>query len=59
MWARYTRVLIGFLKLTQIKSVTFPYTLLTQLWPDIAIYSNMAKKVILIELTCPCEEYDE
>ena len=28
----------------------------TELRPDITIYSNLAKKVILIELTCPCEE---
>ena len=27
-----------------------------ELQPDITIYSNSAKKVILIELTCPCEE---
>ena len=28
----------------------------TELQPDITIYSNSAKKVILINLTCPCEE---
>ena len=28
----------------------------TQLRPDITIFSNVLKKVILIELTCPCEE---
>ena len=28
----------------------------TQLRPDITIFSNALKKVILIELTCPCEE---
>ena len=27
----------------------------TQLKPDIAIFSNVLRKVILIELTCPCE----
>jgi hypothetical protein len=29
---------------------------LTSLRPDIVIYSNASKRVILIELTCPCEE---
>ena len=28
----------------------------TQLRPDITIFSNILRKVILIELTCPCEE---
>ena len=28
----------------------------TQLRPDITIFSNSLRKVILIELTCPCEE---
>ena len=28
----------------------------TQLRPDITIFSNNLRKVILIELTCPCEE---
>ena len=28
----------------------------TQLRPDITIFSNVLRKVILIELTCPCEE---
>ena len=28
----------------------------TKIWPDITIYSNSAKKVILIELTCPWKE---
>ena len=28
----------------------------TELRPDITIFSNKLKKVILIELTCPCEE---
>ena len=28
----------------------------TQLRPDITILSNSLRKVILIELTCPCEE---
>ena len=27
-----------------------------KLRPDITIYSNSAKKMILIELTCPCKE---
>ena len=29
---------------------------LTELRPDIVIYSNRIKRVVLIELTCPCEE---
>ena len=28
----------------------------TQLRPDITIFSNLSKRVIIIELTCPCEE---
>ena len=28
----------------------------TQLRPDITVFSNNVRKVILIELTCPCEE---
>ena len=28
----------------------------TELQPDTTIYSSSAKKVILFELTCPCEE---
>ena len=28
----------------------------TQLRPDITIFSNALRKVILIELTCPCEK---
>ena len=28
----------------------------TEIRPDITIFSNKIKKVILIELTCPCEE---
>ena len=28
----------------------------TQLGPDITIFSNNLRKVILIELPCPCEE---
>ena len=28
----------------------------TQLRPDITIFSNSLRKVVLIELTCPCEE---
>ena len=35
----------------------FPvYTAFTQLRPDITIFSNSLRKIILIELTCPCEE---
>ena len=28
----------------------------TQLRPDITIFSNASRKVIIVELTCPCEE---
>ena len=28
----------------------------TELRPDITFFSNKLKRVILIELTCPCEE---
>ena len=39
------------------KNNNFPlHTAYTELQPDITIYSNSAKKVILIELTCPWEE---
>ena len=39
------------------KKYNFPlHIAYTELWPDITIYSYSAKKVILIELTCPCEE---
>ena len=31
----------------------------TQLRPNIEIFSNVLRKVILIELTCPCEENTE
>ena len=35
----------------------FPvHTAFTQLRPDITIFSNSLRKIILIELTCPCEE---
>ena len=35
----------------------FPvYTAMTQLRPDITSFSNSLRKVILIELACPCEE---
>ena len=38
------------------KKYNFPlHIAYTELWPTITIYSNSAKKVILIELTCPCE----
>ena len=33
-----------------------PHKAFTELRPDIIIYSNKQKSVILIELTCPCEE---
>ena len=32
------------------------HTAFTHLRPDITIFSNVLKKVIPIELTCPCEE---
>ena len=32
------------------------HTAFTQLRPDITIFSNSLRKVILIELTYPCEE---
>ena len=38
-------------------SYIFPgHITLTSLRPDIVIFSNSLKRVILIELTCPCEE---
>ena len=38
-------------------SYIFPgHIALTSLRPDIVIFSNSLKRVILIELTCPCEE---
>ena len=33
-----------------------PHIVFTELRPDITILSNKLKRVILIELTCPCEE---
>ena len=33
-----------------------PQIALTESRPDITIFSNRLKRVILIELTCPCEE---
>ena len=33
-----------------------PHIAYTELKPDITIFSNQLKRVILIELTCPCEE---
>ena len=33
-----------------------PHIAFTELRPDIIIFSNNLKRVILIELTCPCEE---
>ena len=39
------------------KTYCFPvHIAFTQLKPDITIFSNSLRKVILIELTCPCEE---
>ena len=39
------------------KKCNFPlHIAYTELQPDITIYSNSAKKVILIELTCPFEK---
>ena len=39
------------------KNLVFPgHIVLTNLRPDIVIFSNSTKKVILVELTCPCEE---
>ena len=39
------------------KKYNFPlHITYTELRPDITIYSNLAKKVILIELTCPREK---
>ena len=54
MWVHYTSVdwiLIADLD----KKYNFPFHIAyTELQPDITIYSNSAKKVIMIELTCPC-----
>ena len=42
------------------KTYCFPvHIAFTQLRPDITIFSNSLRKVILIELTCPCEENRE
>ena len=39
------------------KTYCFPVQIaFTQLRPDIKIFSNSLRKIILIELTCPCEE---
>ena len=39
------------------KEYSFPFHIaLTELRPDIVLYSNKTKRVIIIELTCPCEE---
>ena len=39
------------------KSLIFPWHIaITELRPDLVIFSNVSKIVILIELTCPCEE---
>ena len=39
------------------KSLIFPsHIAITELRPDLVIFSNVSKIVILIELTCPCEE---
>ena len=38
-------------------SFSFPtHIAFTELRPDITAFSNTLKRVILIELTCPCEE---
>ena len=45
------------LKADSDKKCNFPlHIAYTELQPDITIYANSAKKVLLIELTCPCEE---
>ena len=45
------------LRVDLIKGYTFPsHIALTDLRPDFVIYSNSLKRVIIIELTCPCEE---
>ena len=53
MWVHYNSVnwiLIADLD----KKYNFPLLIAyTQLQPDITIYSNSAKKVIMIKLTCP------
>ena len=36
-----------------------PHIAFTKLKPDITIFSNKLKKVIFIELTCPCEQHME
>ena len=47
----------GILKADLDKKYNFPsHIAYTELRPDITIYSNLGKKVILIELTCRCEE---
>ena len=33
-----------------------PHIALTAMRPDIVIYSNTIKRIIILELTCPCEE---
>ena len=33
-----------------------PHIAFTELRPDITIFANKLKRVILIELTCPCKE---
>ena len=39
------------------KSLIFPWHIaITELRPDLVIFSNVSKIAILIELTCPCEE---
>ena len=37
-------------------AIYVPELAFTELRPDITIFSNKLKRVILIELTCPCEE---
>ena len=39
------------------ESYMFPgHIAVSALHPDIVIYSNTSKRVIIVELTCPCEE---
>ena len=54
MWVHYTSV-DWILTADLDKKYNFPFHIAyTELQPEITIYSNSAKKVIMIELTCPC-----
>ena len=54
MWVHYTSV-DWILTADLDKKYNFPFHIAyTELQPDITIYSNSVKKVIMIELTCPC-----